>query len=430
MPQQPPATADSLPRLAMRPRFKSVLLALLIALPAVYCPARAPDHGPQLVVEDILCRGNATTSCRFIRGYLHVRAGQVLDEDEIRYATLRLSWLQNFKSVDIHLEKGSQKGRVLVVIQVVEASPITAALSLGAASRFGSRSETFSADIGDRNLFGKGKSLDLIVAEETAFSGNVARERLARLQYYDPQLLGSSRLFLTAGAYGFNTDYRYENGDRFDAEAYGLDAALGLRFGRFSYVTLGYRYLPHSDDESVVRDASGVFQTASGSPHSLFLAGYGFNSQDDFYFPTRGSRLDLYMIGGTSKDFGFTQSAGPNQKHAVGGEYRHVWRIGDESFLTLTALDQPIRAARASFDNGTTLGFSYEHTLSAAGLFEGIRRGRWYVAPGLTIQGGYSAQGQQIREVGLRVGVVVETRSFGYLSLYVFGSGTVATGGH
>src|SRR5690348_8500754 len=115
MPQQPPATADSLPRLVMRPRFKFALLALLMALPALYCPARASDQGPQLVVEDILCRGNATTSCRFIRGYLYVRAGQVLDEDEIRYATLRLSWLQNFKSVDIHLEKGSQKGRVLVV---------------------------------------------------------------------------------------------------------------------------------------------------------------------------------------------------------------------------------------------------------------------------------------------------------------------------
>lgn len=427
MPQQPPATADSLPRLAMRPRFKFVLLTLLMALPALYCPARASDHGRQLVVEDIVCRGNATTSCRFIRGYLYVRAGQVLDEDEIRYATLRLSWLQNFKSVDIHLEKGSQKGRVLVVIEVVEASPITAAFSLGAASRFGSRSETLSADIGDRNLFGKGKSLDLIVAEETSFGGNVARERLARLQYFDPQLLNSSRLFLRAGAYGFNTDYRYENGDRFDDEAYGMDTVLGLRFGHFSYITVGYRYLPHSSVESVARDASGVFQTQRASPRSVFLAGYGFNSQDDVYFPTRGSRLDLYMAGDTSNHAGFTPNA--NQKHSVGGEYHHVWRIGDDSFLTLHALDQPIREVRASFDNGTTLGFSYEHTLSPAGLFDGIRRGRWYVEPGIT-QGGYSAEGQKILEVGLRVGVVVETRSSGYLSLYVFGSGTVATGGH
>jgi outer membrane protein assembly factor BamA len=428
MPQQPPATADSRPAPAMRPCFKFGLLALLIALAAVYCPARAADHGPQLFVEDILCRGNATTSCRFIRGYLYVRVGQVLDEDEIRYATLRLSWLQNFKSVDIHLEKGSQKGRVLVVIEVVEASPITAAFSLGAASRFGSRSQTLSADIGDRNLLGRGKSLDLILAEETAFSGNVARERLARLQYFDPQLLDSSRLFLTAGAYGFNTDYRYENGDRFNDEAYGLDAGLGLRFGHFSYVTVGYRYLPHSDVESVVRGADGVFQTERGSAHSLFLVGYGFNSEDDVYFPTRGSRLDLYMVGGTSNNGGFSPS-GSNQKHSVGGEYRHVWRIGDDSFLVLHALDQPIREARASFDNGTALGLSYEHTLSGAGPFDGIRRGRWYVAPGAT-QGGYSGEGQQIREVGLRVGVIVETRSSGYLSLYVFGSGTVKTGGH
>lgn len=427
MPQPPPATAESRPRPAKGPHFKWVLLALVLALAAVFCPARAADHGPQLFVEDIVCRGNATTSCRFIRGYLYVHAGQVLDEDEIRYATLRLSWLQNFKSVGIHLEKGSQKGRVLVVIQVVEASPITAAFSLGAASRYGSRSQTFSADIGNRNLLGRGKSLDLIVAEETAFSGNAARERFARLQYFDPQLLGSSRLFLSAGAYGFNTNYLYGNGDRFDDEAYGVDAALGLRFGHFSHVSLGYRYLPHSELESTARGADGVFETARGSPRSLFLAGYGFNSQDDVYFPTRGSRLDLYMVGGTANNGGFSPS-GSNQKHSVGGEFHHIWRIGDDSFLVLHALDQPIREARASFDNGTALALSYEHTLSGAHLFDGIRRGRWYVEPGMT-KAGHNAQGQQIFEVGLRTGVVVETRSFGYLSLYVFGSGTLNAGG-
>jgi outer membrane protein assembly factor BamA len=409
----------------MRPHFKAVLLALMLALVAVIGPARAADHGPQLFVEHIVCRGNATTSCRFIRGYLYVRAGQVLDEDEIRYATLRLSVLQNFKSVDIHLEKGSQKGRVVVVIGVVEASPITAAFSLGAASRFGSLSQTFSADIGDRNLFGRGKSLDLIVAEETALSGNAARERFARLQYYDPQLLDSGRLFLTAGAYGFTSDYLYGNGDRFDDEAEGLDALLGLRFGHFSHLTVGYRYLLHSNFENVVRRADGVFQTDRGSPRSLFLVGYGFNSQDDVYFPTRGSRLDVYMIGGTSNDGGFGPS-GSNQKHSVGGEYRHVWSIGDDSFLVVHALDQPIREARASFDNGTALGLSYEHTLSG-GLFDEVRRGRWYVAPGTT-KSGHNAQGRQIFEVGLKAGVIVETRSFGFLSLYVFGSGTLNAG--
>src|SRR4029077_20489296 len=113
-------------------------LALLVALTWASFPGLAADRGNHspLIVEDIQCRGNATTSCRFIRGYLYLHAGQALDETEIRDATLRLAWLQNFRSVDIHLEKGSEKGRVIVVIEVVEASSITEALSIGFASRF------------------------------------------------------------------------------------------------------------------------------------------------------------------------------------------------------------------------------------------------------------------------------------------------------
>src|SRR5689334_17082738 len=120
------------------PLLERILIALAL-LPALASAALAaqPNGPPQLIVEDIQCRGNATTSCRFIRGYLYLHAGQAIDEHEIRDATLRLSWLLNFKSVDIHLEKGSKKGRVIVVIEVVEAKSITDAAAVGFASRFG-----------------------------------------------------------------------------------------------------------------------------------------------------------------------------------------------------------------------------------------------------------------------------------------------------
>ncbi len=303
---------------------------------------------------------------------------------------------------------------MIVVIEVVEASSITDAAAIGFASRFGSVTQTLSADIGDRNLFGTGKSLDLSIALDTSLSGNVARQRFARLEYFDPQLFDSTHLFFSAGVYGIDSDYRFDNGDRLENRAYGADTSLGLRFGRFSYFAVGYRHLPHASLFSLTLESDGQLEGTAAGPRSQVLLSYGFNTQDDVYFPTRGGRFNLYLVRGGGNEAGL--------------EYWHAWRIGDESFLRLQGLLEPVRVARATSDNASNLGLAYEHTLAADGLFGGIRRGRWFVAPGLT-PGGRDAGGRLLVEAGVRAGVILETRSFGYVSLYVFGSGTVTTSG-
>jgi len=98
-------------------------LVLTLVIGTTSCFARGPDRDTELVVQDIQCRGNVSTACSFIRGHLYLAVGGQLDEGEVEDAKLRLSALPNFKTVDIHLEKGSQKGRVIVVIDVTEASP-------------------------------------------------------------------------------------------------------------------------------------------------------------------------------------------------------------------------------------------------------------------------------------------------------------------
>jgi hypothetical protein len=416
---QPPAPPRRPFGLNLRRQLASACRALaLVIIAFADIPVRAAEHGSELIVQDVVCRGNAMTSCRFIRGYLFLRAGEHVDEEEIANAKVRLSWLLNFKSVDIHLEKGSQRGQVLVVIEVVEASPITTAFTLGFASRFGSQTETFSGDIGDRNLFGSGESLDLIFVGEVASSGNPAHESFARLQYYEPQLFGSDKFFLNVGAYVFNAAYRYDNGDRFDADAYGVDASFGRRFGAFSYFAVGYRYLPHSMFESVARAGDGAFETGSNSPRHLYVASYGFNSADDVYFPTQGSYLNFYNFWGGGK-----------QSYGVGAEFGHTWRIGDQSFLQLRAVGEPTWATRAAFDNSPQLAITYGRDLHQQGIFAGIRRGRWYVGPGMTLAG-FEADGRRRVEVALRGGLVLETQSIGYVNLYVFGGHVVRTSGH
>ena len=81
-------------------------IALLMALAPAYCPAQAIEI-PKLIAQDVQCRGNHRISCNFIRSQVHVKQGDVLNEEEIVNAELRLSSLRNFESVSVHLEKGS-----------------------------------------------------------------------------------------------------------------------------------------------------------------------------------------------------------------------------------------------------------------------------------------------------------------------------------
>src|SRR5262245_8144162 len=102
-----------------------VLVALALLNP-IQGLAQAVDEPPSadLQVQDIRCEGNQQVTCDFIRGHLYLKAGDALDEDEIRNAELRLSALRYFGTVGIHLEKGARRGSVIVVIDVTEESPL------------------------------------------------------------------------------------------------------------------------------------------------------------------------------------------------------------------------------------------------------------------------------------------------------------------
>ncbi len=75
------------------------VLILLFAMTGMCALCRAqPSAQPSLIVEDIRCKGNALTRCAYIRGFLHLSAGDALSEDEIQNAKLRLSSLPGFVS--------------------------------------------------------------------------------------------------------------------------------------------------------------------------------------------------------------------------------------------------------------------------------------------------------------------------------------------
>jgi outer membrane protein assembly factor BamA len=401
----------------MRFLVKTVFACLMVMAFGPACRlARGSEQDTKLIVQDIQCRGNVSTSCKFIRGHLYLQVGRLLDEDEVKDAKLRLSALPNFRSVDIHLEKGSEKGRVVVVIDVAEADSFTMALVLGTSFRRNTDIQTVAARFSDHNLFGAGKILDLLVVGDAGISRSGGREYATRLGYFDPQLFGSNRYFLATGLFYSKTSYGFPGSGVLDNGGAGVDASLGRRFGSFSYATVGYRfifngyhYFFNSSLKTQYLAFDGNLTTLTDSSQRALLLTYGRNSEDDAAFPTRGWMFHLY------------DNFDPSQHdHFAGAEARVTWRGGSNSFWTVQT--RPFNDFRAPFDDDLGTSLTYAHSLEASDYLGGIRRGRWYIGPGVTVVN------HATLELGMKAGIRLDTRYCGIVNLYVIGSRLVHTG--
>jgi outer membrane protein assembly factor BamA len=393
-----------------------MLVPLLTAIACFLCfvhPARA--EAP-LIVQDIECRGNVRTACAFIRDRLYLSVGGHVDEEEISNAVLRLSSLPNFTAVKIYLEKGSERGRALVVIEVAESDAIAVESAFGVSARFSGLRQSIAGRISNDNLFGAGKVLSLQVAESSWISGIDGRNFGARLLYADPRLLDSKKYFLIGGL-SYANNYYDESGlpggnQRLEAEHFGIDLAIGRRIFNFSYVTLGYQALPLSTFYHRSLYANGLYNVDTTVPRGIVFADYGWNSEDDPYFPTRGSRLNIHDGYDPKERF-----------HYFDIGYRKTWKIGTDSTFALKFGVAPGSQYRSSLDEGLLYAFTYARNLSVQGSSGAIQRGRWYVEPGIG-PAGIRQDGTQQTEYGLKVGVLLETKTFGLINIFAIGSET------
>ena len=355
-----------------------------------------------LIVEALRCRGNINTSCRFILGSVYLAPGDHLNEEELRNAQLRLSWLRNFKSVDIHLEKGSERGKVVVVVEVSESNPLATEVSIATERLAGSWTQVAAGRASDYDLFGAGKILDMQVSARQPFSGPEFRNLLARVQYVDPHLLDSQRYFLAAGVSRQETHFQFANGDSYDASIVGADITLGRRLFDFAYLTLGYQYRPISQ---VTCDIRGIrAPTSLFDRHGTVLASLGRNTQDDPDFPTQGWLAQAYFSGP------------PDCSDHLSFQFDRVFRWGANGFMEIRA-------------QAGDVGVRYLHTLRPEGLFSAVQRGRWYIEPGLrNVEYGISQKGGALRQFAFRAGVRFASPHLGIVDLSVYATTDRRTG--
>jgi hypothetical protein len=128
--------------------------------PPIGIEARDGDEfGPMIVIEQIEITGNDSTAERVIRRALPVVAGDVVraGDQRLRDARFKLLALGFFRDVTLALRKGSERGRVVLSVEVTERGTIVLNRLWYGSSR--SSKYWLGADLGERNLFGTGLSL-------------------------------------------------------------------------------------------------------------------------------------------------------------------------------------------------------------------------------------------------------------------------------
>jgi hypothetical protein len=154
-------------------------------------PDSSQDVRVQYVVESVVIRGNTRTRTSVIRRYVPYRRGDVLDPEDaaLESLTWRLRGTGWFDDVSLHLEPGTRRGSVVLVVRVQERNTLAVGgLTFGISEGISATRDT-SVDLApyvgftltDSNFFGSGSALSASVL----FS---ARANGFRLDHDHPRL--------------------------------------------------------------------------------------------------------------------------------------------------------------------------------------------------------------------------------------------------
>jgi outer membrane protein assembly factor BamA len=318
---------------------------------------------PILIIDDITCIGNETTQCSFINKKYYQKIGDVLDPDEVIDAKLRLGTLIQFKYVNVFLKKGHQRGHVVVVFDIKEASNLQ--YDIGYQYQYIKYNENFDycygeaipknekeriklcdrneynvaeiqnnlfAKVTNFNFLGSGKELSFALStykydknsdhiqqpliapsyEYTWSTRYVKDIRTVAVQYYDPHLLNSPYYYFNAkiDAFQGKVSSSYSDSNILDKEnnrmstQYANWLSVGRRFGRHSFISLGIS----GDLENKINQ-------------SYFFT-YGYNSENDVLFPTQG---DKFVFNGSTISDG----------NRLGFSYKRHFNLSNQSAFSL-----------------------------------------------------------------------------------------------
>ncbi len=276
------------------------------------------------VVERIQFDGLERTRPSEVRRHLSIAEGEVLDDKAVLLSRLRLLQLGWFSRVETRVERGKERGLVVLVFEFTERNTlIVSDLVIGST---GPQPIYGGLGLSEGNFLGLGLGL----SGAFVYGGAPAERPLdpsrfaLRGSFYAPDVafsglplvFGASALVLRGeeltcpdpecslfgGHYGSAPRLRYER--------LGGELTVGIRPGPFERLLAGYRLERLNASEITGSVASGPLPSIrlGHSTLSALTGTYDRDTRNDLFFPTDGTRLALNIALGSQ---------------ALGGDYEY-----------------------------------------------------------------------------------------------------------
>jgi hypothetical protein len=261
-----------------------ITLAVLLALPLA-----AQDAAPtRFFIERIEVRDARRVSKDVVIAESRLREGQEYSEADLRDASARLSRLPFLLSADFALEKGSERGRYLLVVSINETKPFFYALDLRPifgdnrvepdySDRIGVADN--SGTLGFRWFIGRRGALHTAIVTSD-YNRNFARDYAAIVVGYTQYDLFNTRAFAT-----LNLKHVLAEGSNTIAP----QLVVGVPLSANQTLTLELDETSFGDDTREILDQA--FDTNRGQ--RVVGATWSYNTTNRPFLPTRGTLLSV-----------------------------------------------------------------------------------------------------------------------------------------
>ena len=247
---------------------------------------------PDLIVESIEIEGNTKTKREVILHYVSFRKGDAVTAESLNANWLRLSQTNFFKDVDLYTRPGSEKGHVIVVIEIKERRRPFLQFEGGHSDLGGWYFVPLSLRFD--NMFGRGNfsSLQFYLGDRhSKLSLNYSNRNLFDASaYLDIELHGGQQRFI---------HYIDSQEAIQDVDVGGLDIRFGGNKGIFKYIYFGFQtktYQPKAslkftENDSTVEEAGIPIELALQAQKRQFSTisiGLHADLRDNAIYPLKG----------------------------------------------------------------------------------------------------------------------------------------------
>ncbi len=316
----------------------------------------AKEPGPlKYVLEKVAVRGNDKTQTDVIRGFVALKPGDLFSPDDPRLLEARYRLLATgfFNDVRMSLEKGTKRGSVILVVEVVERGTIVVqdiALGWSDITPYG------GLDVAENNFLGSGMQLSAAIVGAKDQVG--ARLRYSYPYFLDlPVGLRAEALYNHAKDYFGNEDISIGGNTETKSyatvayERYGGKVGLVRDLGEERFILVDYRFegidatLPQAASNRVGGEIRPIeFDLLPGRSYlSTIKFGFELDTRDDPYLTHRGTFINLSaelgskVLGGTYDfarfDFGVDHYFWLPWKHALKTSLFLGLILGDAPFF-------------------------------------------------------------------------------------------------